>query len=853
MTRIPAASRRSGFSLLELVISSAVLVGVFALLTLAMTRIHGLRLDTDRQTRLLTEGRAILDRIEDDLRNAAGTNFVFADSAMYMSEGGEAASSSGLAYKRMEFVRNAAVPRGVEAGGAATNAPFLTVLYDLASTNGARTVLRREATPWRTPEDGVTNAHYATEYTFAFEDGSSYIVTNVVPAFGDTYVNPAYAGDTVTLPVTSGSTRRLAYRDAYILGGWADIVSTESALTNLVTAGVTFSNSFSRVVTNLLLRPPAVSWPELQTNVAALAQAVRFDAASFTNSSALTDVFLDYTNAPFASAVDMRLESSVSVATNEFDAATSTNLSVVVVSTNYPAYILATNVVVAVSTNVLDFAVTTNDVSVVTTNYPAIVISTNVIPVVTTNYPAFTVSTNVVTTVATTNLLARASIAVTNGLSLATTLPALLPAALTNEFGEVTNAVWDTDSPYPVDAFSTNSPPLDGAAALVAYPPPSHVPDYWTYYASSKPAISPASPVAAPSGGTVTNGPIHIDLSGVIAAVTNAPGTLVKTNSLDALAVFYQTSDLFRLQTAPDTPSSLTNLHWRADPIAFTNRFAPIRADGSPIPLDLLQIVTVQEHDFLDASYVSVDTSMAAHGVDCGISPVRSATIDRSVRCKVEEMVLSTNQIGITTSSNLVCVVSLDFDISSTFSLETAVPSSLLATNRYRYADREARDGPRTASDTDTEWREFTLDQDYPGGVESIVGLWLEEKQREGREVKVSERKLYRPVAVAKPEVAATPVAGRDYGSVYNAAFTPFCFRKDEKTGVIDLAVWDPDDEEAEPPVCVDIYLEMLSPAHRRRADALAIDVRDKYIQDHVLRLTRRVALSGHNLFQDPR
>ena len=829
MTRIRPASRRSGFSLLELVISSAVLVGIFALLTLAMTRIHGVRLDADRQTRLLTEGRAILDRIEDDLRNAAGTNFFFFEGIQDFQKdyhGLADARSRGAALSSMAFIRHAALPRGIRAGEAATNAPFLTVLYDFTATNETA-VWHREASPWRTPEEATTNAHYATEYTFTYEDGESFTVTNAVPSFDDTYVNPASAGDTVTLPVTSGSTRRLAFQDAYVLDGWVDVVPTESALTNL------------------LRRPPAVSWPAPQTNMAALAQTLLFDSASFTNSAPLADAFLGYTNVPFASVLDARLAIDVFSVTNPVSYVASTNGLDYVVSTNGAGVasthsvgsVVSTNDLGVVSTNAVAFMVSTNDFGVLSTNSVPLVVSTNDLGVV---------STNVVLAVATTNLLAATTISVTNVLSLATTLdlPPPLSPVLTNEFGEVTNAVWDAGTPHPVVAFSTNAPPLDGAAALVAYPPATPVPGYWTYYASSTVTNAPVPATPASSGGAVTNGPIHIDLSGTIAAVTNAPGTIVATNSLDGLAVFYQTSDLFRLQTSPDAPPSLTNLHWLADAIAFTNRFAPILLDGSPMPLDLLQIVTVREGDFLDASYVSVDTSMAAHGVDCGISPVRSARIDRAVTCMVEQTV---------TPSNLLCVVTLDVSVSSAYALATTIPSSLVATNRYHYADWVARNGPRTASSTDTEWREFTLDEDYPGGIENIVGIWLEEQRREGREVRVSERRLYRPVAVAGPEVHGTPSSDRDYGSVYWAAFTPFCFRKDGKTGVIDLAVWDPEDEEAEPPVCVDVYLELLSPAHRRRAETLEGEAREAFIQAHVLRLTRRVALSGHNLVGEPR
>ena len=52
------STRRNGFTLLELVISCAIVVTIFALATTALTRVHRLRADSESQTRLMTEGRA---------------------------------------------------------------------------------------------------------------------------------------------------------------------------------------------------------------------------------------------------------------------------------------------------------------------------------------------------------------------------------------------------------------------------------------------------------------------------------------------------------------------------------------------------------------------------------------------------------------------------------------------------------------------------------------------------------------------------------------------------------------------------------------------------------------------------
>ena len=66
--------RGGGFTLLELVISCAIVVTIFALAATTLTRVQRLRADSESQTRLMTEGRALLDDLADQLAHAAGTN-----------------------------------------------------------------------------------------------------------------------------------------------------------------------------------------------------------------------------------------------------------------------------------------------------------------------------------------------------------------------------------------------------------------------------------------------------------------------------------------------------------------------------------------------------------------------------------------------------------------------------------------------------------------------------------------------------------------------------------------------------------------------------------------------------------
>ena len=106
MTSAPRRAR--GFTLLELVISCTILVTVFAFAATALTRVHRLRVESEAQTRLMTEGRALLDDLATQLAYVAGTN-LWLETAPSANEGGDDGGAT-LALVRYAVPPHAASP-----------------------------------------------------------------------------------------------------------------------------------------------------------------------------------------------------------------------------------------------------------------------------------------------------------------------------------------------------------------------------------------------------------------------------------------------------------------------------------------------------------------------------------------------------------------------------------------------------------------------------------------------------------------------------------------------------------------------------------------------------------------------
>ena len=60
---------KRGFTLLELLISCALLLAILGILGTTVNRAHQIRQEATRRTTLLTQGRAVLDFIASDLQS----------------------------------------------------------------------------------------------------------------------------------------------------------------------------------------------------------------------------------------------------------------------------------------------------------------------------------------------------------------------------------------------------------------------------------------------------------------------------------------------------------------------------------------------------------------------------------------------------------------------------------------------------------------------------------------------------------------------------------------------------------------------------------------------------------------
>ena len=65
---------KRGFTLLELLISCALLLAILGILGTTVNRAHQIRQEATRRTTLLTQGRAVLDSIASDLQSIIATN-----------------------------------------------------------------------------------------------------------------------------------------------------------------------------------------------------------------------------------------------------------------------------------------------------------------------------------------------------------------------------------------------------------------------------------------------------------------------------------------------------------------------------------------------------------------------------------------------------------------------------------------------------------------------------------------------------------------------------------------------------------------------------------------------------------
>ncbi|MDD5706990.1 MAG: hypothetical protein PHR35_13790 [Kiritimatiellae bacterium] len=279
---------KRGFTLLELLISSALLLAILSILATIIARANSLRDEGTRRTALLTQGRAALDVIADDLQNTIATNLEVLSGAEIVT------ASYGSTNNGLWLLRATSAPRDPRPG-ATTNPPMRDVFYRVSASRSGGYGLFRGSTHYDASANPTgTNAGYVVTRRWN-ADGIPYPVTNVVSGFGTTIIPAAQSGETIMLPVEAYSATRI-YDWVASTRAWLDVTATDSPLTNRVTATVIVSNGFERlsVITNALANAPAGFWP----TVAHTTVTTGFQAASFLNVAAESFGYALFTNTP---------------------------------------------------------------------------------------------------------------------------------------------------------------------------------------------------------------------------------------------------------------------------------------------------------------------------------------------------------------------------------------------------------------------------------------------------------------------------------------------------------------------------------------------------------------------------
>ena len=331
---------RRGFTLLELLISCALLLAILGILGTTINRAHQIRQEATRRTTLLTQGRAVLDFIADDLQNIISTNL-----EILTAHPDHDGTSYGATNNAIRFSRAFALT-DTTPGGATNALPAQQVIYFVA-TNDYPEPLQGYALY----RQGGTFSNFAGTASVSVGqhaapdglDARDYPVTNIVAGFGTTRLPPASAGETIQVPVSSsGSTHIHDWETAST--AWVDVVpADEAGLTNRIETTVVFAASFSQITTNIIERPPTntVVWPE----VPAL-------SVSTGNQSMVRQMLADlawatgaYTNTPDATTF-RAIQTARMIETNVLQ----------VVQTNSVTHAITTNAVPAVWTNDLTLA-----------------------------------------------------------------------------------------------------------------------------------------------------------------------------------------------------------------------------------------------------------------------------------------------------------------------------------------------------------------------------------------------------------------------------------------------------------------------------------------------------------------
>ena len=316
------------------------------------------------------------------------------------------------------------------------------------------------------------------------------------------------------------------------------------------------------------------------------------------------------------------------------------------------------------------------------------------------------------------------------------------------------------------------------------------------------------------------------------------------TNRLDALACdqWDETRQAWQLSVTPVI--DLTNFPWRLSYSLTNTFFYPPPGDSNSIPWMPLAL---EAYSIIEAAGNSSEWSTRNFYAQTavGTTPLLPAPAQHR---RHDVTTVITNAI---TATNMVTVVLETVTVAVTNRLTALVPATLVGTNRYYYdSGPVSRVGFDTVSDTATTWIPVVLQNDFEGADVEVFSLWLDRQQREGETFDFAIRERYALTGgeARREEPALTPPRMLLDG-IAACYFQPLAFKTDQN-GESSLEVWEPGEEE--PPVCIDIYLELIDPAIGRRAATMPEDQRAAFVRRQVVRLTKRVPLQTHNRWRAP-
>jgi hypothetical protein len=327
--------------------------------------------------------------------------------------------------------------------------------------------------------------------------------------------------------------------------------------------------------------------------------------------------------------------------------------------------------------------------------------------------------------------------------------------------------------------------------------------------------------------------------------VTNAwiipPGTNAVAGTGGGAASF----DWASWDTTATPIPALTNIPWQVYGITNVSAFTNTSSTNSPIIMLPLSLYTTNISFFaINAGAFETMTTNASAVLALGGTsfPLQMQSWGRTSET------LSTNQVS---PSNLVVTVWQRVQQVTTNILETLVPATLIATNfHFRYPDQQTiRDGVDAVRYNDTIWVPHTLTEDYGGGTADIVSLWLEHGERDRFDF--SDVPITITGFVGTPPITGTASPDEVIDGVAKLYFQPLCFVRDDAEAPWRLAIWSPGD--VEPPVCIDVYLELLDPRVARRANTMPDAAqREAFVERNVVRLSRRIPLNPYNRRREP-